>query len=54
MENFNTKEYINELINTFNKYDYFTNDNQIELSIKKLNAIKNCSHQFLNYFNGLK
>lgn len=52
MENLNTKEYINELINTFNKYDYFTNDNQIELSIKKLNAIKN-HNQLLNCLEDL-
>ena len=33
-------------------YDYFTNDNQIELSIKKLNAIKN-HNQLLNCLEDL-
>ncbi len=41
MENFNGQEYINELIKTFNKYEYYTNDNHIKSSLEKLNTIKN-------------
>ena len=40
MENFNAKEYINKLIETFNKYDYYTNDHIIISSLVKLNKVK--------------
>ena len=40
MENFNAKEYINKLIETFNKYDYYTNDHITISSLVKLNKVK--------------
>lgn len=63
MENFNAEQYIDTLIDNFNKYDYYTNDPDTVLSLKKLNNInsnqdlsiclkefhsKNLVYQFLN------
>lgn len=39
MENFNSQEYINALIDNFNKYDYYTNNQNIISSLQNLNNV---------------
>jgi hypothetical protein len=40
MEINNKQEYINTLIDNFNKYDYYTNDQSTILSLQKLKNVK--------------
>ena len=40
METNNKQEYINILIDNFNKYDYYTNDHNTILSLQNLKNVK--------------
>lgn len=51
MENFNEKKYIDTLIDTFNKYNYHTDNHTITALLSNLNQVENNKELLLSLNN---